>query len=116
MTDTEKVEIVRGSGNAFRDCDMANADVLQAKAKLAAQIIAALDASGTSARQAAKSTGFAAADFSRIRNADLGRFTIDRMIKMLGGIDARAQVTLTVKTRPKFRVRTKAGGVVSTGL
>ena len=47
-------------------------------------------------RKAATLTGFAAADFSRIRNADLGRFTLDRLIKMLAALDGSLRVTVHV--------------------
>lgn len=93
-------EIVRGSGNAFRDFGEAEADLKQAKALLAAQIIAQLDARDLSVRDAASATGFAAADFSRVRSADLGRFTLDRLIKMLGALDDRIEVTVQVGRRP----------------
>ena len=75
-----------GSGNVFRDLGDPQADLKQAKAILAARIIAALDERELTVRKAASTTGFAAADFSRIRNADLGRFTLDRLMKMLGGV------------------------------
>ena len=41
-------------------------------------------------------TGFAAADSSRIRDADFGRFTLDRLMKMLAALDANAKVTVKV--------------------
>ena len=47
-------------------------------------------------RKAATLTGFAAADFSRIRNADLGRFTLGRLIKVLAALDSSLQVTVHV--------------------
>ena len=55
-----------------------------------------LDDRGLAVRKAASLTGFAAADFSRIRNADLGRFTLDRLMKMLAALDANARVTVKV--------------------
>ncbi len=99
MSEKEKVELVRGSGNVYRDFDVASADVHQAKAKLAGRIIGILDDEGLSVRQAAKDTGFAAADFSRIRNADLGRFTIDRMIRILAQLDVESEVCIDVRPR-----------------
>lgn len=89
-------ELVHGSGNVFRDFGDPQADLKQAKAVLAARIIAVLDDRGLAVRKAASLTGFAAADFSRIRNADLGRFTLDRLMKMLASLDANARVTVTV--------------------
>lgn len=70
-----KIEVVRGSGNVFRDLGRETADIEQLKALLAAQIIKALDREKLTVRAAHSATGFAAADFSRIRNADLARFT-----------------------------------------
>ena len=77
------IELIDGSGNVFRDLDDPHADLKQAKAILAARIIVVLDDRGLSVRKAAVMTRFAAADFSRIRNADLGRFTLDRLMKIL---------------------------------
>ena len=89
-------ELVEGSGNVFRDLGDPDADLKQAKAILAARIVAVLDERGLSVRKAAALTRFAAADFSRIRNADLGRFTLDRLMKMLAALDDRLRVTLRV--------------------
>ena len=97
MSESE-FELVEGSGNVFRDLGDPDADLKQAKAILAARIVAVLDERGLSVRKAAALTRFAAADFSRIRNADLGRFTLDRLMKMLAALDDRLRVTLRVDT------------------
>lgn len=91
-------EIVEGSGNVFRDLGDPDADLKQAKAMLAARIIAVLDERGLSVRKVGALTRFAAADFSRIRNADLGRFTLDRLMKMLLALDSEMRVTVHVET------------------
>jgi predicted XRE-type DNA-binding protein len=93
----ERLEITRGSGNVYRDLGHANADVKQLKALLAAEILKALDRDRLSVRQAEARTGFAAADFSRIRNADLGRFTLDRLRSILNRLGSRVEVKLKVK-------------------
>ena len=92
-------ELVEGSGNVFRELGDPDADLKQAKAILAARIIAVLDDRGLSVRKAGALTHFAAADFSRIRNADLGRFTLDRLMKMLAALDGNLRVTLHVDAR-----------------
>jgi predicted XRE-type DNA-binding protein len=79
----EKLEIVYGTGNVFRDLGVENADGEQLKAILAAEIIRKLDRDGLSVPQVQSRTGVAAVDFSRIRNADLGRFTIDRLMTIV---------------------------------
>lgn len=92
-------ELVEGSGNVFRDFGDPEADLKQAKAVVAARIIAVLDSRRLTVRKAAALTRFAAADFSRIRNADLGRFTLDRLMKMLAALDCDARVTVRVDAR-----------------
>ena len=79
----KKLEVVRGSGNVFRDLGYKNVDAQQFKAILAAEIIKALDRDGLTMRAAHDRTGIAASDFSRIRNADLGRFTVDRLMSII---------------------------------
>ncbi len=64
-------ELVHGSGNVWEDFGYADTDMRQAKGQLAARIIAALDQRQLTTRKAHALTGFAAADFSRVRNADL---------------------------------------------
>ena len=94
----ERLEVVRGSGNVFRDLRLENADIEQFKAILAAEIIKALDRECLSVRGAQGRTGIAAADFSRIRNADLGRFTVDRLMSIINRLGSRLEVK--VKVRP----------------
>jgi predicted XRE-type DNA-binding protein len=99
MNDEDDTELVHGSGNVFRDLGLPDADILQAKSLLAAQIIGILDDRKLSVRQAEKLTGFAAADFSRVRNANIGRFTLDRLIRILYALDDNLEITFDV--RPK---------------
>ena len=94
-----KFELVRGSGNVFRDFGRANAGVEQARAILAAKIIRTLDERGLSTREAERLTGVAHSEFSRIRNAKLDRFTLDRMIAILGKLDENVEVSITFHPR-----------------
>ena len=96
---SKDTELVRGSGNVYRDFDRANADLEQARAIIAAKIIHILGARKISTREAEKLTGVAHSEFSRIRNAQLRRFTLDRMIAILGRLDQNIQVNLTFKAR-----------------
>lgn len=93
----EKLELVCGSGNVFRDLGRENADIEQLKALLAAEIIKALDRDELTVRAAHARTGFAAADFSRIRNADLDRFTADRLVSILNRLGSRVEVKIRVR-------------------
>ena len=94
----QELDVVRGSGNVFRDVGHENADVEQFKAILAAEIIKVLDRESLSVRGAQERTGTAAADFSRIRNAELGRFTVDRLMSIINRLGSRVEVK--VKIRP----------------
>ncbi len=93
----ERLEVKRGSGNVFRDLGQENADIEQLKAILAAEIIKTLDREGLSVRGAQARTGSAAADFSRIRNADLGRFTVDRLMSIINRLGSRLEVKVKVR-------------------
>ena len=87
-------------GDAFRVV-YKNPDAEQFKAILAAEIIKAVDREGLTVRAAQRRTGIAAADFSRIRNADLGRFTVDRLMAIINRLGSGVDV--------KVRVRAAAG-------
>ena len=93
---SEKLELVRGTGNVFRDLVHPNSDVEQFKSILAAEIIKTLDREKLTVRAAHTRTGIAAADFSRIRNADLGRFTVDRLMSILNRLGSRVEVKVRV--------------------
>ena len=105
----EAMELVRGSGNVFADHGQTQADVRQLKALLAAEIIEALNAGGLSVRKAQARTGIAAADFSRIRNGDLGRFTIDRLMNVLGKLDLRVEVQVHVRPGDALAIGSPTG-------
>jgi predicted XRE-type DNA-binding protein len=96
---SDDLEFVRGSGNVFRDFNYPNSDLEQARAILAAKIIGVLDERKLSVRLAEALTGVAASEFSRIRNVKLSRFTIDRMITILGKLDQQVDFKITVKPR-----------------
>ena len=94
---SEAIEVIRGSGNVFRDLGHASPDVEQLKAILAAEIIKMLDRQGLSVRGAHARTGIAAADFSRIRNADLDRFSLDRLMSIINRLGSRVEVRVKVR-------------------
>jgi predicted XRE-type DNA-binding protein len=95
----KKLEVVHGSGNVFRDLGAPDAEVLQLKAILAGKIIDVLDEQKISVRRAQEVTGYAAADFSRVRQAKLQRFTIDRLMAMLNRLGQDVEVSINVRKR-----------------
>jgi predicted XRE-type DNA-binding protein len=100
---TRKIELVRGSGNVFRDLRHASPDVAQLKAILAAEVIKMLDREKLTVRAAHARTGIAAADFSRIRNADLSRFTLDRLVSIINRLGSRVEVRVNVRAADVYR-------------
>jgi hypothetical protein len=76
MSDDE-LDVVRGSDNPFRDAGLSDPDTKLMKADLAAGIMRIL----------------------RIRNADLNRFTIDRLVRILNRLDGQVQVAISLRPR-----------------
>jgi predicted XRE-type DNA-binding protein len=97
----DELELVRGSGNVYRDFGRPNADLDQARAITAAKIIRIIDERKLSTRDAEKLTGVSYSEFSRIRNTQLGRFTLDRMIAILGKLDEDIEVSVTFRARKR---------------
>ncbi len=93
----EPLELTRGSGNIYRDFDAADADVRQLKAILAAEIIKTLDRGELSVRKAQGLTGIDAGDFSRVRNADFRRISVERLMAMINRLGSRVEVKVKVR-------------------
>ena len=93
--------MIRGSGNIYLDFNVADADVRQLKAILAAEIIKTLDRSGLSVRKAHSITGIDSGDFSRVRNADFRRISVERLMAMINGLGSRVEVKVKVRRAEK---------------
>lgn len=93
----EPLELTRGSGNIYRDFNVADADLRQLKAILAAEIIKTLDRGELSVRKAQSLTGIDAGDFSRVRNADFRRISVERLMAMINGLGSRVEVKIKVR-------------------
>jgi predicted XRE-type DNA-binding protein len=94
-----ELDIVEGSGNVFRDVGLRDPDTKLIKADLAAEIIRVLRTAKLSNVSAAQRAGVAETDISRIRHADLNRFTIDRLVRILNRIDRRVEVVIMEEPR-----------------
>jgi predicted XRE-type DNA-binding protein len=94
----EEIEIVRGSGNVYRDLGFPDAEARQMRAELAAEIIRILRTRKLSQRQAANITGLAQPDISRIKNADLKGFTIDRFVTVLNRLEQQVSIRVEPTT------------------
>lgn len=95
----DDMELVRGTGNVFRDLGLPNANLEQLRAILAAKIVGVLDDRKLTIRGAQDLTGIAAADFSRIRQAKLDRFTVDRLMNILDRLGQEVEVDVRIHPR-----------------
>jgi predicted XRE-type DNA-binding protein len=96
---SDDTAMIRGSGNVFRDPSHPDADREQPRALLAARIIGVLDERKLTVRAVQEITGVAAVDLSRIWKANLGRFTIDRLMTILSGLGQEVEVTVDIHPR-----------------
>lgn len=101
----KSINVVCGTKNVFDDFGIANPKIEQAKSMLAAEIIKVMTKLKLTARAAAETTGIAASELSRIRNARLDRFTIDRLMTILDQFDHRLDVRLTVAPMTRSQLR-----------
>ena len=99
MSEKDDLEVVRGSGNVFRDLRLGDADTEQMKSALAAEILKAMREQGLTHAVAAARAEVQRADISRICKVDLDRFTIDRLVRILNRLDRRVEVVITEEPR-----------------
>jgi len=83
---------LRGSGDVFTDLGFADAPLMRMKSRIANEIARTLDRRGLSLRSTAKTLGATAADLSRIRNADLDHFTLDRLVRIAEQLGCRVEI------------------------
>lgn len=91
----DDIDLIKGSDNVFRDLGLPDADAHLMKADLAAAIVAVLNKRKLSARAAGKLTGVAHSDIVNIRNVKLGRFSIERLVRILNALDQRVELRIT---------------------
>jgi predicted XRE-type DNA-binding protein len=95
MSRKETDELIRGSGDVFADLGFSDAPVMRLKSRVATQIQGTLDRRGLSVRAAATQAGATAADLSRIRNANLDRFTLDRLVRIAERLGCRVEIRIS---------------------
>lgn len=114
------MEIAKNSGN-FSALGSPATAAGSLKAMLASRITRILDERKLSVRAAEEGTGYAAADFSRIRRGKLERFTVDRLMMILGALDPDIELSLIVRPRltrawVENRLRAQEGALRDLGI
>ncbi len=97
MSEKDDTEIIESSGNIYQDLGLPNAEIGHMKAKLAGEIIGILDRRKLTAVKASKLVGVDKSEISRIRNVELKRFTIDKLVKILSCLGRDVDVLITKK-------------------
>ena len=92
---TETLEVTSASENVLKYLGFADAEVLKVKARLAAELIRIMRERRLPIRATAKLAGVDASDIARIRNVDLDRFTIDRLLRTVHRLDDRVRLQVT---------------------
>lgn len=70
-----------------------------ARGLVAEWITKAIDEKWGTAVAAERATGISQTEFSRIRNGNLERYTIDRLVRLLKALDRQVEVRLKLKVR-----------------
>lgn len=91
----EEIELVDGSDNVFADFGSPDAERKWLRTIIAAEIVKSLNERKLTVRQGAKLAGCDPADLQRIRNADLSRFTIDRLIKIVTALGRKVELVFS---------------------
>ena len=91
---SDEMDVTRGTGNVFADFRDPDAATKQLKAQMAADLIATLNMRGLSVRAAAREAQVDPSDIQRIRNADLSRFTLDRLVRIAHRLGRRVDMTI----------------------
>ncbi len=99
MKSDDDMELLHGGGNVFRDLGLPNPNLEHLRSILAANIIGVLDDRCLTIRKAEELTGIAAADFSRIRQVKLERFTVDRLMNVLDRLGQDVEISVEVHAR-----------------
>jgi predicted XRE-type DNA-binding protein len=85
-----------------------DAGLKKARADVCSKIIQILDDKKLSTRDAEKLTGISHTEFSRIRNAKLQRFTLDRLIIILEKLYPQIEISIGFENRPVINPESKA--------
>ena len=98
------------SGNVFADLGFENPEEELAKAKLAIQIRNIIERRRLTQKQAGKVLGITQSEVSNLVRGQVGRFTIDRLIKYLNSLDM--DVEIITRMKPHNRSATVMVGAI----
>ncbi len=94
-------KITRGTGSVFQDLGFKDPEEYRAKAELALQISKIIKKRGLTQAQSAKLIGAVQPDISKLKNGQLGGFTIDRLLGFLRHLDRNIEIHIKGKRGKK---------------
>jgi len=98
------IHVTNGSGNVFRDLNLPDADVLQAKADLVYRLSQIIEKRGLSQVQAAEIIGVSQPKISALLRGRLEGFSIERIMRFLSALDQDVQISVRPAARRIERV------------
>ena len=93
--------VVPGSGNVFADLGLPGAEERQTKLRLAFSINQVLDRRAWSQTEAARRLGLNQPKISALRNFRLQGFSVERLMRLLTGLDKDIEIVIREKPRSR---------------
>ncbi len=100
-----RIRVTEGSGNVFADVGIARPEEYLAKAELARQIVAVVDARRLTQTEAARILGVSQPKVSALRNGRLDGFSTERLIRFLNVLGRDVRIVVSEKPRSRRRAR-----------
>ncbi|MSO30687.1 MAG: XRE family transcriptional regulator [Acidobacteria bacterium] len=94
-------EVIRGTGNVFRDLGYADAAERQAKLRLAYALNQILEQRKLSQAEAADVLGITQPKVSALRHYKLAGFSVERLMNLLTALDQ--DIDIVIKRKPRSR-------------
>jgi predicted XRE-type DNA-binding protein len=106
-----KLKIEESSGNVFSDLGLPDAEELHTKAKLAVEIVRAIDARSLTQVAAAKVLGVSQPKVSALKAFKLEGYSVERLMTFLTRLGRDVEIRVTARTRANRQGRIHVAGV-----
>jgi predicted XRE-type DNA-binding protein len=89
------IHVTNGSGNVFRDLNLPDAEILQAKADLVQQLSLIIEKRGLTQVQAAEILGVTQPKISALLHGRLEGFSLERIMRFLSALDHDVRIKVS---------------------
>jgi predicted XRE-type DNA-binding protein len=90
-----KVEAEQGSGNAFADLNLENADELLGRTQIGFHVFTILESRELKQREISTMLGIAQSDVSHLMNGHFSRFTTDKLLDFLKRLNQKVTIQIS---------------------